>query len=69
MTDKTKEVLDTMWGSIQENANWIEGLGKMMSKVAQGMDDLTRRMDRLERKEKWKRREVEDKVRKTKRIT
>lgn len=47
----TKEIVTVIFDRIQGNAEWIDGLGKMMSKVVEGMDDLTKRVEKLEKKD------------------
>ncbi len=53
MTEETKdnpisECIMMLFESIKKNRAEIEGLKKMMGKVAKGMDDLTKRIATLE---------------------
>ena len=54
MADITEKVLaDNIGGLlslIQDNGATISGLKEMMDKVVEGMDDLTARMEQLEKK-------------------
>lgn len=52
MDREIEHIVDTVWQdkNIRENSSDIEGLKKMMDKVVEGMDDLTRRIEQLEKK-------------------
>ncbi len=52
MDREIEHIVDTIWQnkSIRNNSAEIEGLKKMMTLVVKGMDKLTRRIERLEKK-------------------
>ncbi|KKN13323.1 hypothetical protein LCGC14_1007560 [marine sediment metagenome] len=50
MAEQTEKVFSAVWFAIHDNAAEIEALKKMMDKVVVGMDDLTARIEQLEKK-------------------